>query len=254
MFIALRLAGGLLALAIATLTIVEAPTNFLWMVKVAATEFGYFLVLPALLPHYPGWKRSWGARLAALMAVAGATLLLMPVIRAYTLAAELPAKIKQAFGEPGPRPEFADPLRSAPLVPFDLIFSVGSNPVRHNELTYREIDGEKLTVDMYEPSYPHGPIPAVIVVHGGGWSGGSSADLVPLNGYLAAREYVVFALNYRLVPRAPFPAALQDVYVLVDFIKKGAKELGIDPARIALIGRSEGHQSRPAKPMMLRLH
>ena len=63
-------------------------------------------------------------------------------------------------------------------------------------------ENQKLSLDLFRPAYVHNPIPAVIVVHGGGWQGGDSMDYRALNAYLASRDYVVAAINYRSAPRA----------------------------------------------------
>ena len=88
----------------------------------------------------------------------------------------------------------------------------------------------------------HDPIPAVIVVHGGGWQGGGSMDFTALNAYLASRDYVVAAINYRSAPRAHFPAQRDDVYAAMAYLKTHAMELGVDPSRLVLLGRGEGGQ------------
>jgi acetyl esterase/lipase len=81
-----------------------------------------------------------------------------------------------------------------------------------------------------------------VVVHGGSWQGGDSTQLTALNRYLAARGYVVAAINYRLLPDHPFPAAHDDLRAAIDYLKRNASALGLDPQRIVLLGRSAGGQ------------
>jgi acetyl esterase/lipase len=238
----LRLIGGLLAVGLASLTVLPAPTNFLWKAEIAATEFGYWLVLPALLPLLPGWRRTPAGAIGGLLGLIAAGLFAVPVVRATQVAGALPEQLSAAFGEPAPQPNFADAPRTAPLVLSDLVFAVDSNPVRYEAHDFEEVEGQRLAADVYQPSYPHGPIPAVIVVHGGNWRNGASGELGALNGYLAAREFVVFDVNYRFAPKAPFPAARDDVEAAVAFVKNNAKAFGVDPMRIALLGRSAGAQ------------
>lgn len=238
----LRLVAGALSAAVATLTIVPAPTNFLWKVEIAATEFGYWLVFPALLTVLPGWRKTPAGLAGGLLGLFAACLFVAPVARAMSVASDLPAQLTQAFGDRRPQPAYADPPKAAPLVPAALLLAVTSNPVRYQEQAFLEVDGEQLMADIYQPSYLHGPIPAVIVVHGGSWQTGASGELAALNGYLAAREYVVFDINYRAAPKAPFPAARDDVMAAIEFVKKNAKAFGVDPSRIALLGRSAGGQ------------
>lgn len=238
----LRLLGGVLLAGTALLTVVPAPTYFLWKAEIAATEFGYWLVFPSVLTLLPGWRATRTATIGAALGVAAGVMFLAPVVRASSVAASLPAQMTRAFGDPAPHPLYADPPRRVPLVLPDLLLSVRSNPVRYQEEAFYEVDGERLMVDIYQPSYIHGPIPAVIIVHGGSWQSGASGELGALNGYLAAREYVVFDINYRVAPKAPFPAACDDVRAAVEFVKQNAKFFDVDPTRIALLGRSAGGQ------------
>ena len=82
----------------------------------------------------------------------------------------------------------------------------------------------------------------MIVVHGGTWQSGSNNEFVALNAYLAGRDYVVAAINYRLAPRWPFPAARDDVLSAIAYLKVYGPQFGFDPDRIALLGRSAGGQ------------
>jgi acetyl esterase/lipase len=102
--------------------------------------------------------------------------------------------------------------------------------------------GGSLELDLYQPNAPGAPAPCVVVIHGGSWAGGDSAQLPGLNSYLAARGYVVAAISYRLAPEHPFPAARDDVLAAIGYLQDRAPELGIDPRRFVLLGRSAGAQ------------
>ncbi|HEX9372676.1 MAG TPA: alpha/beta hydrolase [Roseiflexaceae bacterium] len=93
-----------------------------------------------------------------------------------------------------------------------------------------------------KPQGAYGPAPCVVVVHGGAWRSGDCEQLPALNGYLAARGYVVAAINYRLLPDHPFPAGRDDVLAAIDYLKANAGDMGVDPQRIVLLGRSAGGQ------------
>lgn len=86
------------------------------------------------------------------------------------------------------------------------------------------------------------PRPAVVVIHGGGWTSGDKR--VPLFAetalYLAERGYVAASINYRLAGEAPFPACLEDVKCAIRWLRAHATDYGIDPARIAATGASAG--------------
>jgi acetyl esterase/lipase len=114
--------------------------------------------------------------------------------------------------------------------------------VRFEERVFNTFNDEKLTLDIYRPSYEHKLLPGVIVVHGGTWQSGNNSEFVALNAYLAGRDYVVAAINYRLAPRWPFPAARDDVLSAIAYLKVYGPEIGLDPSRLALLGRSAGGQ------------
>jgi acetyl esterase/lipase len=107
---------------------------------------------------------------------------------------------------------------------------------------YAERDGQPLKLDLYRPLQARGPVPGVLVIHGGSWQGGDQTQLAALNSYLAARGYLVAAITYRLAPAHPFPAAYNDVRDALAFLRANAPDLGLDPSRLALLGRSAGGQ------------
>jgi acetyl esterase/lipase len=239
-----RLIGGVVFMGLAVLTLVAAPARPLWLASLAATEWGYWIAIAALLPLIP--VRGAGRRLGkagAALSLGAMALLLMPVVRANEMNRQLPAAFDAAFGAARREraPESEDP-RSVPLVPADLFKAVQSRPIRFEERVFGNYEREKLTLDVYHPGYAHGPLPTVIVIHGGMWQNGDNAEFVPLNAYLAARDYVVVALNYRLAPRWKFPAARDDVLSAIAYLKVYGHEFGADPSRIALLGRSSGGQ------------
>ena len=85
-------------------------------------------------------------------------------------------------------------------------------------------------------------MPGVLVIHGGSWQTGDRRDLMALNAYLAARDYIVVAINYRLAPKWKFPAGRDDVLSAIAYLKVYGHEFGLDATRLALLGRSAGGQ------------
>lgn len=96
-----------------------------------------------------------------------------------------------------------------------------------------------LLVDEYE-GRGAGPHPFVIVIHGGSWQRGDKGDVPIVSRHLAAAGVTVFDLRYRLSPAHLFPAAVQDVKCALGRLRQKSAELGIDPNRAALLGRSAG--------------
>jgi len=229
-----RLAWGAGAFALSLLAVLPAPTNLLWKVAVGVTEWGHLLWLGALLPLLPGWRRSWPGRAGGALGLGAALLFLSPLARAIPVALALPGQLAAAFGPP-----HGSLGRPAPLVAADLVRGVPRPATPPRRLAYASPPGGELGLDLYEPQ-GGGPAPLVVMIHGGSWAGGTSADLAALNFYLAGRGYAVAALSYRFAPAYPFPAASDDVAAAIAFLKGHAAELGLDAGRIAVIGRSAG--------------
>ena len=239
----LRFLGGAFFLALASLTLVEPPNRFLWGASVAATEAGYWLALAATLVVIPTRDRWRLGRMGTLMAMGAIALFVMPVVRARTLNETLPTALDKSFGSTKRvRHAYAEPPRAEPLVLTELLNPAGAPAVRYEERVFASHGGHDLSLSIYRPSYVHDEVPAVLVVHGGSWADGNRRELATFNAWLASRDYVVAALDYRLAPAWPFPAARDDVLSALAFLKVYAGELRIDGSRIALLGRSGGAQ------------
>lgn len=95
-------------------------------------------------------------------------------------------------------------------------------------------------VRVYRPDADR-PLPALVWLHGGGWVVGSLDAYDPLCRALAAEgQCCVVAVDYRLAPEDPFPAAIEDCWAGLEWTVAHAAELGVDPARITLGGDSAG--------------
>lgn len=108
------------------------------------------------------------------------------------------------------------------------------------DVVYGQGGGRDLRCDVYRPEGVDGPLPAVVLLHGGSWRGG---DRTQLKGYgiLIGREgYVCVAPEYRLLPESPWPAQIDDVRAAFEWVHAKAGDLGIDPERIAVQGASAG--------------
>ncbi|WP_414664395.1 alpha/beta hydrolase fold domain-containing protein [Horticoccus sp. 23ND18S-11] len=114
-----------------------------------------------------------------------------------------------------------------------------------SDIEYGQAAGESLRLDASIPA-GNGPFAAVILVHGGGWTGGDKSG-GPRKGYMAPMHEPLeqaglawFSINYRLAPKHPFPACIDDVMTAIRWVKAHATEYRIDPSRIALAGESAG--------------
>ena len=97
------------------------------------------------------------------------------------------------------------------------------------------------TLDLYLPDADGAaPAPLVILIHGGAFRRGSSAQMAPIATTLVRRGYAVAAVNYRLAPAARYPTGARDVKAAVRWLRVHASDHGIDPWRFAAWGRSAG--------------
>jgi acetyl esterase/lipase len=238
-----RLVAGACLLAVAGLTRVAAPTDLLWKVSIGATEGGFWLAIAALFPALPRSGQRMLGKVGGMLSLAAAALFVLPIYHAQRMNEELPDRLDARFGsERRVRARYAEDPRPEPFVVSELLTSVQSRPIRIGERTFATDEGEQLKLNIYRPGYEHEPLPGVLVIQGGSWQSGDNREFVALNGYLAARDYLVFSMNYRLAPKWKFPAGRNDVLSAIAYLKVYAKELGLDPTRLALVGRSAGGQ------------
>jgi acetyl esterase/lipase len=110
------------------------------------------------------------------------------------------------------------------------------------DVTYCTLDGVELKMDIYRPQRSAAPTPALLYVHGGGWTGGDkrSGEGIRDIPELLARGYLVAAVNYRLAPRYKFPAMIEDVKCAVRFLRANAERFSINPEKIGAWGGSAG--------------
>lgn len=238
---AIRFIFGALCAGLSALTVVEAPTSLLWLAALGVTEWGYWLAPLPLLTWLPGWNRSWTGQAGAWLGLAAALLLTTPLLRTAVLVQNLSGELPPFISIAEPRSLDGAPPRSTPIVLTDLLLGVSSPDIITREVVYATNGGQPLAFDLYQPVGAT-QAPGVIIVHGGSWQHGDRAELTALNRYLAARGYVVAAVSYRFAPTWPFPAARDDVREAAAFLKAHAGEYGLDPHRLALLGRSAGGQ------------
>ena len=96
-----------------------------------------------------------------------------------------------------------------------------------------------VTLLVYVPNVPKS-YPAILDIHGGGWSQRQVEQDRPLAERLASQGFVTAIVSYRLSTEAKYPAALDDCKAAVRYMRKYADEMKIDPARIGVIGGSAG--------------
>ena len=111
------------------------------------------------------------------------------------------------------------------------------------DIAYRQGPSKAWRLDLAMPTEKTEALrPALVIVHGGGWRGGSkSVDVYQkmMTDY-AEKGYVTINVEYRLTGEAPFPACIEDVKCAVRWLRAHAKEYHVDPERIGAYGHSAG--------------
>ncbi|MCB1226677.1 MAG: alpha/beta hydrolase [Verrucomicrobiales bacterium] len=97
----------------------------------------------------------------------------------------------------------------------------------------------RVMVDVWRPDDDR-VLPGILMIHGGGWIGGSKEAFHPMAEALARRGWVVVATSYRLATEAPFPGAVLDVKASLRWMRAHASEWKLDPEKIGAVGGSAG--------------
>lgn len=98
-----------------------------------------------------------------------------------------------------------------------------------------------LHLNLYRPDDSK-KYPALLMVHGGGWSSGDLSLQIPMAQQIASKGYVTIPVEYRLSPEALYPTAVYDLKTAVRWIRANAEKYGVDTTKIAISGCSAGGQ------------
>jgi acetyl esterase/lipase len=78
-------------------------------------------------------------------------------------------------------------------------------------------------------------------MHGGGWVEGSAREYVSAaQGWAAELDCFVATVEYRLAPETRYAGSIENNYSALRWVCRHARELGVDPARVAVMGESAG--------------
>jgi acetyl esterase/lipase len=107
-------------------------------------------------------------------------------------------------------------------------------------VTYLTASNWDAKLDLFLTRTPDKPLPTILFIHGGGWTGG-----VKEGRDLAILPYLDMGLNvvnveYRLARVAPAPAAVEDCRCALRWVIQHAKEYGVDVNRLVVAGDSAG--------------
>jgi acetyl esterase len=111
---------------------------------------------------------------------------------------------------------------------------------------------ESIPVRIYSPA-ASGPTAGIVYFHGGGFVIGDLDTHDPLCRQIAARTgAAVCAVDYRLGPEHPFPAAVDDAVAAARWFVAHTNELGVDPTRLFVMGDSAGGTLATVAALALR--
>ncbi|MFN8545465.1 MAG: alpha/beta hydrolase [Candidatus Binatia bacterium] len=108
------------------------------------------------------------------------------------------------------------------------------------DVVYTHVEGTPLRYDRYRPVAATGPTPVLVFVHGGSWARGDPSHAGPNAVRFARMGITTISVSYRLAPAHRFPAQLEDVLRGLRHVLRHARELSVDPERLALGGMSAG--------------
>lgn len=228
---------------LALLIILPAPSYYLWMASVGVGEWSVWLLLAGLASLacgvgalLPG-RRSASAWAGVALGMVTVVCASVPVVDGYRTAAHRGLSISWSR-------YFLGAGEADALAMIDV----------QRDVEFAAPGGRSLRLDVYRPHdstrrEPQTDVaarplsPAVIVIHGGSWSGGAKSDFAAYDRWLAAGGRVVFDVEYRLANGAQrFPAQVLDVKCAIAWVKSHAAQYHVDPERLALLGRSAGGQ------------
>lgn len=113
--------------------------------------------------------------------------------------------------------------------------------VRFTDFAAPAPDGAEVLVRWYAPAEGSAAGSAVVYVHGGGMIMGT-VDVYhgTVARYVAETGVPMLSVNYRCAPEHPGTGPAEDCYAALAWLVEHAQELGVDPARIAVMGDSGG--------------
>lgn len=247
----LAIALGALALSLVLTVFIDVTgVRTIWALFVKFAPFALALSVVAAVLGIVALVRgdALGWAVLALGLIAGAIVLAqMPFVQAGRMARQWEAALDQAFG-PGWQDSIPEEVSQyflpEPVNP-GLKELRPARPLREQQLIYATTpDGAELPLTVFRPDNDE-VYPVLLSIHGGGWLEGGLGQAPEFNRYIAGQGYVVVDMTYRFSHPEEgvfnlYPAPMADVRCAIGFVKDHAAELGLDPERMALIGRSVG--------------
>lgn len=122
------------------------------------------------------------------------------------------------------------------------VFAVANRGLPPPEATVQFAPELGLSLDVYRAQNAPAAAPVVVFFYGGNWQRGSRDEYRFVGRRLAQNGVLAIVADYRLYPRAGFPAFVEDGARAVAWAHTHAREYGGDPARLFVAGHSAGAQ------------
>jgi acetyl esterase/lipase len=106
-------------------------------------------------------------------------------------------------------------------------------------LPYVKNGHDRQKLDLYLPAKADGPVPVIIWIHGGAWSGGGRENPGQALAFVA-KGYALASITHRYSQQAIFPAQIEDCRAVVRWLRANAKTYNLDSDHIAAWGASSG--------------
>jgi arylsulfatase A-like enzyme/dienelactone hydrolase len=116
----------------------------------------------------------------------------------------------------------------------------GASPFFIPDVTYRNVNGRDLKLDLALPAEGGSSAPVVVCLHGGGWSMGDKKSFHKIIRSFAAEGFAAATVQYRLAPAGKHPAQVEDARAAIRFLRASADRWRLDPSRVAVMGASAG--------------
>ena len=115
-------------------------------------------------------------------------------------------------------------------------------------------DGPNMRILIRKPLHPKAGAAGILHIHGGGYHTGQPELDLHSGKYIESGNCVIVSPDYRLSVEQPYPAALDDCYTALLWLKNNAESLGVRDDQIAVTGESAGGGLTAAITLYARDH
>ncbi len=122
-----------------------------------------------------------------------------------------------------------------------MFFTRPEKGIKEKRFVIHGYQHQKVKVSVYQLKNQHEKTPALLYIHGGGFQiVGTPVQERIVTHIIKQTGFKVVYVNYRLIPKYPFPTALEDCYHALLWMKEHADFLEIDSEHISVGGESAG--------------